>query len=135
MNISEVSALEILDSRGEPTVEAYVKLDDGTTGHGAVPSGASTGSHEALELHDNTSRYHGEGVQKAVALIRDVINPALLGKEIDNLEFLDNILRALDNSPQKKKLGANTILAVSLALSRTLSIYKKEPLWKTLHDG
>ncbi|KXK12235.1 MAG: Enolase [Microgenomates bacterium OLB23] len=134
MNITRISGLEVLDSRGNPTVKAYVELENGIVGSALVPSGASTGSHEAIELRDGDNRYGGLGVQKALDHINNTINPLLVHKPIENLRELDMLLLTADENPQKTTLGANTILAVSMALARTLSQVKKQPLWQTLHD-
>src|SRR5699024_12106688 len=108
-------AREILDARGNPTIEVEVALDDGTTGRAAVPSGASTGQFEAVELRDGGTRYGGKGVRKAVKAVNDKIGPALAGMEADDQRALDNAMIALDGTTNKTKLGANAILGVSLA--------------------
>ncbi len=114
--IIQVKAREILDSRGNPTVEAEVMLDSGATGRAAVPSGASTGEHEVVELRDeDKKRYLGKGVLKAVSHVNDLIAPAVLGLEAGDQATLDAELNALDGTPNKAKLGANAILAVSMA--------------------
>src|SRR6202521_44783 len=110
--ISGVIGRQILDSRGNPTVEADVLLEDGTRGRAAVPSGASTGEHEALELRDaDKSRYLGKGVLKAVANINTAIAPALIGVDVTGQNALDHKMIDLDGTPNKGKLGANAILA------------------------
>ena len=135
MHIANIRALEILDSRGNPTVMAHVQLSDGTIGHASVPSGASTGSHEALELRDNDEkRYLGKGVLKAVDNVNTKIADALKGVEIEDLLNIDKIMLNLDGTDNKSQLGANAILAVSLASARALAGSKKEPVWKTLHE-
>jgi enolase len=112
-------AREVLDSRGNPTVEAEVGLDDGTLGSAIVPSGASTGEHEALELRDgNPARYLGKGVTKAVDHVRDVIAPTLIGMDATEQSAIDATLLQLDGTPLKSQLGANAILAVSMATAR-----------------
>src|SRR5574338_383123 len=112
--IESISALEILDSRGNPTVEVEVVLGDGSWGRAAVPSGASTGVHEALEMRDgDKSRYLGKGVEKAVQNINEVISAELIGSDALDQEGIDAFLRQLDGTPNKNKLGANAILAVS----------------------
>jgi len=117
--ITAVKAREILDSRGNPTVEADVVLENGSVGRAAVPSGASTGAHEALELRDgDKKRYLGKGVQKAVANTRDFIAPALVGLEAANQEAVDKKMLEVDGTPNKARLGANAILAVSMAAAR-----------------
>ena len=114
LKIAKVRAREILDSRGNPTVEADVELADGKVGTAAVPSGASTGTREALELRDNDrQRYGGKGVRKAVGLIRDEVAPALLGYDVTDQAALDAQLLELDGTEYKSHLGANAILAVS----------------------
>ena len=114
--VANVKALEILDSRGNPTIQVTVTLSDGAQGTAGVPSGASTGSREALELRDgDKGRYLGKGVTKAVANVNDKLAPALKGKAIDDLNALDKIMLDLDGDDFKKNLGANAILGVSLA--------------------
>lgn len=117
--IIEINARQILDSRGNPTVEADVTLESGITGRAAVPSGASTGEHEALELRDgDADRYNGKGVEKAVAAIEDEIQPEVLGLDALDQMALDRTMIALDGTDNKGRLGANSILAVSLAAAR-----------------
>lgn len=129
MTITNLTALEILDSRGNPTVEAQLTLADGSTGRGMVPSGASTGSHEALELRDDDqARYGGKGVQTAVKHINTVIAPALQGMELSSQEEIDQTLLELDGTPNKAKLGANAILAVSMAATKAAAQSKNVPL-------
>ncbi|MDF2461068.1 MAG: phosphopyruvate hydratase [Candidatus Saccharibacteria bacterium] len=130
MNIASVAARQILDSRGNPTVEADVILDDGTLGRAAVPSGASTGSHEAVELRDGGEDYGGKAVTKAVGNIRTEIAPAIAGLDVDEQEELDKKLIELDGTPNKGRLGANAILAVSLAASRASALQHHESLWE-----
>ena len=126
---------EILDSRGNPTVEADVYLDDGTMGRASVPSGASTGVHEALELRDgDKSRYGGLGVQKAVANINDKIQKALIGEDALNQEALDKKMLELDGTPNKSNLGANAILATSLAAAHAAANSKKQPLYEYFRE-
>lgn len=133
--IVDIKAFEILDSRGNPTVSAEVILDDGSVGSAAAPSGASTGSREALELRDgDKSRYLGKGVLKAVSNINDIIKPLLLGKDAVNQRELDNIMLAADGTENKAKLGANAILAVSLAAAKAAAISKKVPLYAHIAD-
>ena len=117
--IESISALEILDSRGNPTVEVEVALADGSWGRAAVPSGASTGVHEALELRDgDKKRYLGKGVAKAVANVNGVIADALFGWDASEQKAIDTELLSLDGTPNKSKLGANAILGVSLAVAK-----------------
>lgn len=131
MQISKISALEILDSRGNPTVEASVTLADGTGGRAAVPSGASTGIHEALELRDeDAKRFHGEGVQKAINNIEQVIAPSLIAAGDLDLAGLDQKLLELDGTNNKSHLGANAILAVSLAFAWAAAASHDVPLYK-----
>jgi enolase len=119
IKIKEIRGREILDSRGNPTVEADVTLADGSRGRAGVPSGASTGSREAVELRDgDKSRYLGKGVQKAVANVNAVLREALLGKAFDNQRALDDCMIALDGSDNKGRLGANALLAISLATAK-----------------
>ena len=116
--IDVIRAREVLDSRGNPTVEAEVLLAGGAFGRAAVPSGASTGALEAVELRDGGDRYGGKGVTRAVANIHDEIAPALLGRNATDQEALDQVMLDLDGTPNKARLGANAILAVSLAAAR-----------------
>jgi enolase len=118
-NIEQVGAREILDSRGNPTVEVEVALDDGTLARAAVPSGASTGEHEAVELRDgDRSRFGGKGVEKAVAAVLDEIGPELAGVEASEQRLVDQRLVDLDGTPDKSRLGANALLGVSLAVAK-----------------
>jgi len=116
--IEQVGAREILDSRGNPTVEVEVALDDGTLSRAAVPAGASTGEHEAVELRDGGSRYGGKGVEKAVRAVLDEIGPELVGLEAVEQRIVDQKLVDLDGTPDKSRLGANALLGVSLAVAR-----------------
>src|SRR5580692_7147221 len=114
--IEGITALEILDSRGNPTLECVVTLNDGSVGQARVPSGASTGVHEAVELRDgDTARFGGKGVLKALANVEAVIGPELIGFDVNDQAALDAKLCELDGTPNKATLGANAILAVSLA--------------------
>jgi enolase len=133
MEIVKVLGREILDSRGNPTVEADVLLADGTVGRAAVPSGASTGEHEAVELRDNDpKRYFGKGTRKAVANILKKIAPAVVGLEADQQSAIDRTMIALDGTPNKAKLGANAILAVSMASARAAAQSEMTPLYRYL---
>jgi enolase len=133
--IVDVLAFEVLDSRGNPTVQAEVVLDDGSIGVACAPSGASTGSREALELRDgDKSRYLGKGVLKAVENIRNRIKPLLLGKDAKNQRALDDLMIAADGTENKASLGANAILAVSLAAAKAAAISKKVPLYVHIAD-
>ncbi len=135
MNIKEIKAREILDSRGNPTVEAIAVLDDGSQGTFGVPSGASTGVHEAWELRDeDESRYLGKGVQKAVANVNTKINDALQGKDVFDQRCLDETMIKLDGDAQKKNLGANAILAASLACAKAAAKSRKLPLYSYLRE-
>ena len=131
--IEAIRAREILDSRGNPTVEVDVLLDDGAFGRAAVPSGASTGEHEALELRDGEpGRFDGKGVLRAVANVHDAIAPALIGMEANDQRAIDRALLALDGSDDKSTLGANAILGVSLATARAAADAQALPLWRSL---
>ena len=131
--IASVHAREILDSRGNPTVEVEVTLDDGAFGRAAVPSGASTGVHEALELRDeDKKRFGGKGVLKAVENVNGSIASALAGKEAEEQSAVDQIMLDLDGTPNKSKLGANAILGVSLAVARAAANSQGKPLYKYL---
>jgi enolase len=133
MNIDKVIAREVLDSRGNPTVEAEVHLDSGATGRAIVPSGASTGTHEALELRDgDKNRYLGKGVQKAVANVNDVLGKAIVGLDASNQSGIDAALMDTDGTPNKGKLGGNAILAVSLATARAAADELGMPLYRYL---
>ena len=124
-----IHAREILDSRGNPTVEVDVFLDDGTFGRAAVPSGASTGVHEALELRDKEKRYGGKGVLKAVDNVNEKIGPELIGMEADEQAEIDGTMIELDGTPGKSSLGANAILGVSMAVARAAADSHGMPLW------
>ncbi len=131
--IAEIHAREILDSRGNPTVEADVILTSGERGRAAVPSGASTGEHEAVELRDgDATRYGGKGVLKAVANVNDVIANELKGMDALDQRALDDKLNKLDGTPNKSKLGANALLAVSMANARAAANSRKLPLYRYL---
>lgn len=133
MKINKISAREILDSRATPTVEVSVWTDDGSVGVASVPSGASTGEHEAHELRDgDPSRYFGKGVLKAVANVNDVIAPALSGYSVFEQTLLDGMMMELDGSPNKSILGANSILAVSLAVAKAAAACLRVPLYRYL---
>ena len=128
-----VVAREILDSRGNPTVEAEVQLETGAIGRAAVPSGASTGTREALELRDRDShRYGGKGVLQAVRNVNEVIAPALLGFESSRQVLIDSTMLALDDTPTKEKLGANAILGVSMAVAKASALELEMPLYNYL---
>jgi len=131
--INKIKAREILDSRGNPTVEADLTLDDGSFGRAAVPSGASTGSYEAHELRDGGSRYGGKGVEKAVANIESKISKALVGKDLSQ-DKLDRTMIELDGTENKEKLGANAILGVSMAFAKASALSQKIPLYKYFHQ-
>src|SRR6267142_4584404 len=131
--IEHVLAREILDSRGNPTVEAEVTLAGGEVGRAAVPSGASTGEHEAVELRDgNKKRYAGKGVLKAVRNVNEIIAPAIEGLDALDQAEIDNVLIDLDGTQTKSKLGANALLAVSLANARAAAAYMEVPLYRYL---
>jgi enolase len=131
--ITKIKGREILDSRGNPTVEADVILSSGIVGRAAVPSGASTGSREALELRDNDpKRYLGKGVQNAVNFVNHEIQQALLGGDPTQQEELDNIMIKLDGTESKSRLGANSILAVSMAIAKAAANEAKMPLYRYL---
>jgi enolase len=129
--IDALIAREILDSRGNPTVEVEVALDDGTMSRAAVPSGASTGAHEAVELRDgDEARYAGKGVEKAVIAVDDEIAPALLGYEASEQRLVDQVMLDLDGTPNKARLGANAILGVSLAVAKAAAESADLPLFR-----
>jgi len=130
-SIDALIAREILDSRGNPTIEVEVGLDDGTVGRAAVPSGASTGVHEAVELRDgDTARFAGKGVEKAVLAVDDEIGPELLGYDASEQRLIDQVMVDLDGTPNKAKLGANAILGVSLAVAKAAAESADLPLFR-----
>src|SRR5580698_3919608 len=130
-DIVEIIGREILDSRGNPTVEVDVLLDDGSRGRAAVPSGASTGAHEAVELRDgDKKRYLGKGVRNAVAAVEGEIFDAIGGMEAEAQGKIDEIMIALDGTPNKARLGANAILGVSLAVAKAAAVANNMPLYR-----
>ena len=136
IKIKDIQGREILDSRGNPTVEADITLDDGTTARAAVPSGASTGTREAVELRDgDKSRYLGKGVRKAVANVNGTLRDALLGKEFDNQRSLDLCMIELDGSDNKGNLGANALLAISLGAAKAEAVSKGISLFRHLGNS
>ena len=133
LQIEKVYGRQIIDSRGNPTVEAEVTLVDGTVGRGAAPSGASTGEFEALELRDgDKSKFGGKGVLKAVANINEIIAPALKGMNAFDIYAVDDVMLKLDGTKDKSKLGANAILAVSIAAARAAAQSLDIPLYRFL---
>lgn len=134
MRIRALRAREILDSRGNPTVEVEVILEDGSAGRAAVPSGASTGAKEALELRDGDRRYSGKGVLRAVRNVTEEIARALMGREFSAQDEFDRLLIELDGTPNKSRLGANAILGVSLAYARAAAHALKKPLFRYIGD-
>jgi enolase len=128
--IEGVAAREILDSRGNPTVEVEILLDDGTIGRAAVPSGASTGAFEAVELRDGGDRYGGKGVERAVLAVEEEIAPEILGHEATEQRLIDQVLIDIDGTPDKSRLGANAILGVSLAVARAAADSSDLPLFR-----
>ena len=130
--IAEIQAREILDSRGNPTVEVEVQLDSGAIGRAAVPSGASTGEHEAVELRDGGSRYMGKGVQRAVDFVNTEIADVLEGVDAFEQRIIDRGLNELDGTDNKARLGANAILGTSLAVARAAADELQLPLWRYL---
>jgi enolase len=131
-SIEAVHARQILDSRGNPTIEVEVVLDDGTLGRAAAPSGASTGAFEAVELRDGSDEYGGKAVTKAVAAVSDEIQPELLGYDADDQRLIDQALIDLDRTPDKSRLGANAIVAVSMAVARAAADSANLPLFRYL---
>ena len=134
-HIKSVIAREILDSRGVPTVQVDVSLGQGIVGTASVPSGASTGEHESIELRDQDHRYGGKGVLKAVQNVNDIIAPELIGKDASLQRDIDCMLCQLDGTDNKAKLGANAILGVSLAVARAASIWHKKPLYQWIREA
>lgn len=129
MSIKSVTARQIFDSRGFPTVECDVVLDDGSFGRAAVPSGASTGSGEALELRDGGKAFNGKGVSKAVSNVNQLIAPKLIGTDASSQQIVDDLLISLDGTEHKSKLGANAILSVSLAVAKAVAASKGQPFY------
>ncbi len=133
MEITKIVGREILDSRGNPTIEADVYLVDGSMGRAAVPSGASTGEHEAVELRDgDKDRYQGKGTRDAVNNISEFIEPALIGAEAEHQGAIDRLMISIDSTHNKSKLGANAILAVSMAVARAAADSQQTPLYRYL---
>lgn len=132
--IQKITAREILDSRGNPTIECEVVLENGTKAWSSVPSGASTGAHEAHELRDGGDRLHGKGVQKAIQNIHDIIAPALVGQDALLQDMIDNTMLDLDGTENKSNLGANAILAVSMATARAAAYSQEKKLYAHIAD-
>src|SRR6185295_11739794 len=130
--IVDVHARQILDSRGNPTVEVEVTLETGAAGRAGVPSGASTGAHEAHELRDGGKRYGGKGVRKAVDAVNGEIFDALSGFDAEEQAAIDKVMIELDGTPNKKRLGANSLLGVSLACARAAAVQAELPLFAYL---
>ncbi|MCB1383561.1 MAG: phosphopyruvate hydratase, partial [Notoacmeibacter sp.] len=128
--IIDIVGREILDSRGNPTVEVDVRLEDGSFGRAAVPSGASTGAHEAVELRDGGARYLGKGVEKAVEAVNGEIFEALGGMDAEDQIHIDQTMIDLDGTPNKGRLGANAILGVSMAVAKAAADAAGLPLYK-----
>src|SRR5213075_3001467 len=133
--IADIRAREILDSRGNPTVEVDVLLDSGAVGRAAVPSGASTGVHEAVELRDGGDAYGGKGVTNAVANANGELADAVRGLDANEQQQIDRTLIELDGTPNKGRLGANAILGVSLAVAKAAAAAAGAPLYEYLHGG
>jgi len=130
--IKSIRAMEILDSRGNPTVKAYVTLDNGLTASASCPSGASTGENEAVELRDGKGRYGGKGVMKAVAKVNEIIAPVLIDMDPSRQAEIDHLMITLDGTPNKEKLGANAIVSVSMAVARAAALAADLPLYAYL---
>lgn len=136
LTISSLKSLEILDSRGKPTVRTYVHLSDGSTHGASVPSGASTGKHEAVELRDgDRGRHLGQGTLKAVKNVNEIIAPPLIGMDPTRQREIDQIMLDLDGTENKAKLGANAILSVSLAIANAAAAIQGKKRWQYLHDS
>ena len=131
-SIEAVHARQILDSRGNPTIEVEVVLDDGTLGRAAAPSGASTGAFEAVELRDGGDEYGGKAVTKAVTAVIDEIQPELIGYDADDQRLIDQVMIDLDRTPDKSRLGANAIVAVSMAVAKAAADSANLPLFRYL---
>jgi enolase len=135
MKIQSIKAIEVMDSRGKPTVRAFVTLEDGSVHSSSVPSGASTGTYEACELRDGDSKRHlGQGVLKAVDNVNSKIAPLIVGMEVEDLKAIDTKMINLDATDNKAMLGANAILSVSQAVTRAAAHATKKPLWQFIHD-
>lgn len=135
MNITDVKAIEILDSRGKPTIRAYIKLDDGSIHKASIPSGSSTGSHEALELRDNDAkRFLGNGVLKAVENVNTILKKTVIGMSTLEPDEVDKAMLAADGTDMKTNLGANAILAISMAVVKAAAYASEMPRWKFIHD-
>src|SRR5438093_859355 len=133
--IIDVKARQVLDSRGNPTVEVDVRTQDGSKGRGTTPSGASTGIHEALELRDGDMKlFHGKGVLKAISNVIKIIKPSIIGKDATAQRDIDTLMIKLDGTPNKNKLGANAILGVSLAVARAAAASRREPAYKYIRN-
>ena len=135
MKIKNIVAYEVIDSRGNPTVECEVTLENGISATAIVPSGASTGEREAVELRDGGSRFHGKGVLKAVENVNKIIAKNIIGKHVEKQQEIDNTMLALDGTEFKTNLGANAILSVSLAVARANALNKNKSLYSTLGKG
>lgn len=136
MKIASISACQVFDSRGNPTIETEVVLENGRRGRGTVPSGASTGQFEALELRDgDPKRYRGKSVFKAIANVQDILAPALRGRDVFDQAGLDQAMIALDGTPNKSRLGANALLAVSMAAAQAAAAARGQPLFASLGQG
>ena len=132
MSITDVYAREILDSRGNPTIEVEVMTEDGSVGRADVPSGASTGQYEAAELRDGQRRYHGKGVEQACHYVNTILADAVIGENVYDQAAIDRILRREDGTPNKKRLGANSILGVSMAVAAAAAQSLHMPLFRYL---
>ncbi len=135
MKIENIVAYEVIDSRGNPTVECEVTLENGVRVSAIVPSGASTGEREALELRDGGTRFHGKGVLKAVENVNKIISKAIIGMDVAKQELIDKKMLELDGTEFKNNLGANAILSVSLAVARANALNRNKPLFKTFGNG
>ena len=135
MKIKDIKAREILDSRGNPTIEVDVTLEDNSFGTASIPSGASTGTNEALELRDNDERYQGKGVLKAVNNVNEKLRKLLLGKEIESQKHLDELMIEFDGTPNKSNIGANAILGVSIAYLKACANHENKQLYEYIGEG
>jgi len=130
--IKDIKAREILDSRGNPTVECDILFEDSTLGRAAVPSGASTGIHEAIELRDGGNRYNGKGVKKAISNIKEIVAPKVINRSFDSINDFDKMIISIDGTDNKSNLGANSTLALSLAFAQASAIQSKKQLFEYL---
>lgn len=134
MKITDIKAIEVLDSRGKPTVRTFITVDNGMIASSSVPSGASTGKHEAVELRDGDKRHHGQGVLKAVNNVNTLIKEKVVGMQVEDIEKIDKVMIELDGTDNKGKLGANAILSVSQAAVKAAALSNNLPIWQFIQQ-